>query len=252
MLQAIMRIITLLTDFGSFYPAQMKGVILSKLKDEDVIFVDIAHDIPPQDVRAGAFALLSSARYFPRGTIHVAVVDPGVGTGLPGIVLESSNHLFVGPDNGLLLPAVKSLGSPKAYKIACQFDSSNTFHGRDIFAPVAAMLAEGRRPESFGPMIRPKDLSFGAPKKIDKGFEASIIYVDRFGNLILNMQKLPSTEVRLKGIVLKKVKTYAQVSRIEPLITMGSHGFVEIAVNEGSAADAFGLKAGDRVTLEEI
>ncbi len=247
-----MRIITLLTDFGSFYPAQMKGVILSKLKDEDVSFVDIAHDIPPQDVRAGAFALLSSARYFPPGTIHLAVVDPGVGTGRLGIVLESGGHFFVGPDNGLLLPAAKSVGRPQAHKIACRFDSSDTFHGRDIFAPVAAMLAQGQRPESLGPMIKPKDLKFGAPKKIDGGFEASIIYVDHFGNLILNMQKLPSFEIRLKGIVLKKVKTYAQVSRIEPLITVGSHGFVEIAVNQGSAANAFGLKAGDCITLEEI
>ena len=247
-----MTIITLLTDFGSFYPAQMKGVIFSNLKNEDIIFVDIAHDIPPQDIRAGAFALLSSARYFPAGTIHLAIVDPGVGTGRLGIVLESGGHFFVGPDNGLLLPAAKSLGLPKAYGIACQFDSSNTFHGRDIFAPVAAMLAKGRRPESIGPRIRPNDLGFGAPKKIDSGFEASIIYVDRFGNLILNMRKLPSSDVRLKGITLKKVKTYAQVRRIEPLITVGSHGFVEIAVNQGSAADAFGLKAGDRITLEEI
>jgi S-adenosylmethionine hydrolase len=247
-----MKIITLLTDFGSFYPAQMKGVILNKLRDNDITFVDIAHDIPPQDVRAGAFALLSSARYFPPGTIHIAVVDPGVGTGRLGIVLDSGNHLFVGPDNGLLLPAAKSLGLPKAYKIACLLDPSNTFHGRDVFAPVAAMLAQGQRPEGLGSLVRPKDLGFGALKKIDGGIETSIIYVDRFGNLILNMQKLPSSEVSLKGIKIKKVKTYAQARRIEPLITMGSHGFAEIAVNQGSAADAFGLKAGDRITLEEI
>lgn len=249
-----MKIITILTDFGSFYPAQMKGMILSHLKDKgkDVTFVDIAHDIPPQDLRAGAFALLSSARYFPAGTIHVAVVDPGVGTERLGIVVESGGHLFVGPDNGLLLPAARSMGTPRAYRISRAFEASSTFHGRDIFAPVAAMLAEGQSPQDMGPMVRPKDLGFGEPKKTDNGFEATIIYVDRFGNLILNMRKLPSADVSLKGIRLRKVRTYAEGRRIEPLITMGSHGFAEIAVNLGSAADAFCLKAGDRIELEEI
>jgi len=247
-----MKIITLLTDFGSFYPAQMKGVILSRLKDKEVTFVDIAHDIPPQDVRAGAFALLSSARHFPSGTIHVAVVDPGVGTGRLGLVVESGGQLFVGPDNGLLLAAAKSLGSLQAYKIARRFEASNTFHGRDVFAPVAALLVAGEKPESFGPRVRPKTLSFGEPKRTDSGIEATVIYTDRFGNLILNMQKLPAFEVSLKGIRLKKVRTYAEGRRIEPLITLGSHGFAEIAVNQGSAAEAFCLKAGDRIELEEI
>ncbi len=247
-----MKIITLLTDFGSFYPAQMKGVILGKLKDKDVTFIDIAHDVPPQDVRAGAFALLSSARYFPSGTIHIAVVDPGVGTERLGIVVESGGHFFVGPDNGLLLPAARSLGQPRAYKIARAFEASSTFHGRDIFAPVAAMLAEGQSPQSLGPAVRPKDLGFGEPRKTANGIKASIIYVDRFGNLILNMRKLPSSDVSLKGIKLRKVRTYAEGRRIEPLITLGSHGFAEVAVNLGSAADAFCLKAGDRIVLEEI
>jgi len=247
-----MKIITLLTDFGSFYPAQMKGVILAKLKDKDVTFVDIAHDIPPQDVRAGAFALLSSARYFPSGTVHVAVVDPGVGTGRLGLVVESGGQLFVGPDNGLLLPAAQSLGSPQAYKIARKFEASSTFHGRDVFAPVAALLAAGEKPASLGPRVRPKTLSFGEPKRTDSGIEATVIYIDRFGNLILNMQKLPAFGLSLKGIKLKKVRTYAEGRRIEPLITLGSHGFAEIAVNQGSAAEVFCLKTGDRIDLEEI
>ncbi len=247
-----MKIITLLTDFGSFYPSQMKGVILTKLKDIDITFVDIAHDIPPQDVRSGAFALLSSVGYFPPGTINIAVVDPGVGTERRGMVVESGGQFFVGPDNGLLMPAAKLLGQPKAYKIACQFDASNTFHGRDIFAPVAAMLAEGQSPSSIGPRIKPKCLSFGSPKKTDKGIEAAVIYVDGFGNLILNMRKVPKGYCSLKGVRLRQVDFYAEVKRIEPLITMGSHGFVEIAVYQGSAADAFCLKAGDRIELEEI
>lgn len=247
-----MKIITLLTDFGSFYPAQMKGVIYGKLVDAEVTFVDIAHDIPPQDIRAGAFALLSSARHFPAGTIHIAVVDPGVGTSRAGLVVESGGQLFVGPDNGLLLPAAKSLGTPQAYRIASLAGASATFDGRDVFAPAAALLAEGRSPASLGSKIRPKDLGFGEPRRTDRGIEATIIYVDRFGNLILNMRKLPSFQVGLKGIRLKKVRTYAQGWRIEPLITVGSHGFAEIAVNLGSAAEAFCLKAGDRIELEEI
>jgi S-adenosyl-L-methionine hydrolase (adenosine-forming) len=265
----MMKTITLLTDFGSFYPAQMKGVILSRLADkaQAVSFVDIAHDIPPQDVRAGAFALLSTVRYFPVGTIHIAVVDPGVGTDRIGLVVQGGGQIFVGPDNGLLLPAARSLGfcssppqEPQAYKIAVSQESlstghgpaSNTFHGRDIFAPVAALLASGKSPASMGPRVRPKDLNFGAARKTDQGFEATVIYVDRFGNLILNMRDLPAFSVSLKGIKLKAVRTYGQARRIEPLITLGSHGFAEIAVNQGNAAEAFCLKAGDRIELEEI
>lgn len=245
-----MKILTLLTDFGSFYPAAVKGVILSKARN--VILVDIAHDIPPQDVRAGAFALLSTARYFPSGTIHLGVVDPGVGSERLSIVVESGGHLFVGPDNGLLMPAARSLGTPRAYKIALDLPSSHTFHGRDVFAPAAALLVTGSSPQDMGPEIRPKELSFGTPRRTKKGIEGAIIYTDRFGNLITNMRKLPSGQVRLKGIKLKIVETYSQARRIEPLITVGSHGFVEIAVNKGSAAEAFGLKAGDRIELEEI
>jgi len=263
-----MKIITLLTDFGSFYPAQMKGVILSRLGDkaQNITFVDIAHDIPPQDVRAGAFALLSTVRYFPCGTIHICVVDPGVGTDRMGLVVESGGQIFVGPDNGLLLPAARSLAAPgnppQAYKIAISQEvlglglafasASNTFHGRDVFAPVAALLASGKSPAGMGPKVRPKDLNFGAAKKTDNGWQATIIYVDRFGNLILNMRNLPASPVSLKGIKLKPVMTYAQARRIEPLITQGSHGFAEIAVNQGNAAEAFCLKAGDRIELEEI
>jgi S-adenosylmethionine hydrolase len=265
-----MKIITLLTDFGSYYPAQMKGVILSRLVDkaQDITFVDIAHDIPPQDVRAGAFALLSTVRYFPRGTIHICVVDPGVGTKRMGLVVESGGQIFVGPDNGLLIPAAQSVAAPgnppQAYRIAISQETlgfglgsgfgsiSNTFHGRDIFAPVAALLASGKSPAAMGPKVRPKDLNFGAAKKTDKGWQATVIYVDRFGNLILNMRNLPATPVSLKGIKLKLVRTYAQARRIEPLITQGSHGYVEIAVNQGNAAEAFCLKAGDRIELEEI
>ena len=251
-------IITLLSDFGSFYPAQMKGVILSRLQGKPgniagrITFVDIAHDIPAQDVRAGAFALLSTARFFPSGTIHIAVVDPGVGTARRSLVVESGGQIFTGPDNGLLLPAARSLGRPTAYEITPPHGASSTFHGRDVFAPAAALIASGQPPASLGPRVRPKDLDFGEAKKTASGLEATIIYVDRFGNLILNLQRLPPQDMMLKGIRLKRVRTYAEGRRIEPLITLGSHGFAEIAINRGNAAEAFCLKAGDRIELEEI
>ena len=255
-----MKVITLLTDFGSFYPAQMKGVILSLLRAEDVTFVDIAHDIPPQDVRAGAFALLSAVRYFPPGTIHIAVVDPEVGTDRAGLAVESGGQIFVGPDNGLLMPAARSLGNLRAYRISLPLPApapqslpvSSTFHGRDVFAPAAALLAEGRSPADLGPRVEPEELNFGEARRTERGIEAVVIYVDRFGNLILNLSELPAFPVRLKGINLRRVRTYAEASRIEPLITQGSHGFAEIAVNQGNAAEVFCLKAGDRVELEEI
>lgn len=122
-------IITLLSDYGSLYPAQMKGAILSRTRD--AVLVEIAHDVPPQDVRAGAFALMAAARHFPAGTVHLAVVDPGVGTDRLGIVVESCGHIFVGPDNGLLIPAAKSVGEPAAWMIGPAFveGASPTFQG---------------------------------------------------------------------------------------------------------------------------
>ncbi|HPT18882.1 MAG TPA: SAM-dependent chlorinase/fluorinase, partial [Methanothrix sp.] len=186
--------------------------------------------------------------------------------------------------NGLLLPAARSIIAPgtgnlRAYRIALQLPQpqsgpaasaiaagsaaihppaplplpvSSTFHGRDVFAPAAALLAQGRSASDFGPRVRPKDLNFGEASRTDRGIAATVIYVDRFGNLILNLRKPPSFPVSLKGIKLKRVQTYAQARRIEPLITQGSHGFAEIAVNQGNAAEAFCLKAGDRIELEEI
>jgi hypothetical protein len=228
----------------------MKGAILSRARDATL--VDIAHEIPPQDVRAGAFALMIAARHFPKGTVHLAVVDPGVGTDRRGLVVESGGHLFVGPDNGLLIPAAWSMGRPEVWMIDPGFaeGAAPTFHGRDVFAPAAAMLACGARPESFGPRAEAKNLDFGRAERFERRIEAEVVYVDGFGNLILNVHEIPWDEVRLSGRRLKRVRTYAEVGGVEPLITIGSHEFAEIAVNGGSARDLFGLSSGDRVTLE--
>ncbi len=243
-------IITLLSDFGSLYPAEMKGAILSRTRD--AVLVDISHEIPPQEIRAGAFALMVAARAFPEGTVHLAVVDPGVGTDRLGLVVASGGHIFVGPDNGLLIPAAESLGSPKAWMIDPSFahGAAPTFHGRDVFAPAAAMLASGRKPESFGPRAEPKPLDFGRAEVIDSGMKAEVIYVDGFGNLILNAIEIPEGEFVLSGRRVRRVRTYAEAGCDEPLITIGSHGFAEIAVNGGSAKELFGLAPGNRIVLE--
>ncbi len=243
-------IITLLSDFGSLYPAQMKGAILSRARN--AILVDVAHDIPPQDVRAGAFALMATVRHFPEGTVHLAIVDPGVGTDRLGLIAESGGHLFIGPDNGLLIPAARSLGSPEVWMIDSDFaeGAAPTFHGRDIFAPAAAMLASGARPEAFGSRVEPVNLDFGKAELFEDRIETEVIYVDGFGNLTLNIDKIPWDHVQISGKKLKRVKTYAEAGGIEPLITIGSHEFAEIAVNGGSARDLFGLSSGDPVTLE--
>ncbi|HOO53234.1 MAG TPA: SAM-dependent chlorinase/fluorinase [Methanothrix sp.] len=243
-------IITLLSDFGSLYPAEMKGAILSLARD--AILVDIAHDIPPQDFRAGAFVLMAAARHFPEGTIHLAVVDPGVGTDRRGLVVESGGHLFVGPDNGLLIPAARSLGEPATWMIDPSFTegAAPTFAGRDVFAPAASMLALGARPESFGPRVEPVTLDFGGVRRSGDGIVAEVIYVDGFGNLVLNAREISWDRVVVSGVVLRRVRTYAEVGVDEPLITIGSHEFAEIAVNGGSARDLFGLSPGDRVLLE--
>jgi S-adenosylmethionine hydrolase len=243
-------IITLLSDFGSLYPAEMKGAILSRTKD--AILVDLAHDIPPQNIRAGAFALMVAARNFPEGTIHLAVVDPGVGTHRLGLVIESGGHLFVGPDNGLLIPAARSLGDPAARMIDPKFaeGAAPTFHGRDVFAPAAAMLATGKTPESFGPKVEPVAIDFGCARRSGDWIEAEVIYVDGFGNLVLNSREIPWDRVVVSGRSLARVRTYAEAREVEPLITIGSHDFAEIAVNGGSARDLLGLSPGDRIVLE--
>lgn len=244
------KVVTFLTDFGSFYLSQMKGVILQRTKD--VVFVEISTNIPPQDIRSGAFALMVASRYFPAGTIHIAVVDPGVGTERAAIVVESGGHLFLGPDNGLLMPAARALGSPLVWMLDVPEDASPTFHGRDIFARVAAEIICGTPLEDIGTPFESQDLDLGSPKVVANGIEASVIYIDNFGNVILNMRDLPEMDLRLMGCRLKRVRTYGEAGWNESLITIGSHGFAEIAVNGGSAAKLFGLSTGDKILLEDM
>ncbi|MDG6244196.1 MAG: S-adenosyl-l-methionine hydroxide adenosyltransferase family protein [Methanolobus sp.] len=253
-----MSIITLTTDFGNLYPASMKGVILSI--DPGATIVDITHSIPPTDIRAGAFALYSVARYFPAGTIHVAVIDPGVGTDRKPIVISSGGQYFVGPDNGLLIPAANLIGEMKVYEIVKEDipDSiSSTFHGRDIFAPVAAHISSGMDVNDICRATKEYvDLDFSG-YVIEKDFiRAKVIYIDAFGNVVTNIPHdeflriiFPGTTLSISGRQMPFLRTYGEVSKGRMLSLIGSHGFLEIAVNHGSASRMLSLSNGTEITI---
>ncbi len=255
-------IITLLTDFGDVYPASMKGVILSIYPAANI--VDISHSAPGHNVRAGAFMLMSCARYFPSGTVHIAVVDPGVGTKRRAIAIKSvskdqGTHYFVGPDNGILIPAARSFGEFEVYEITNKrlFNEkvSSTFHGRDIFAPVGTHISRGIEISNVGKRIYDHtDLDFGKIMKKEHSIEGIVIFIDEFGNIITN---IPSEAVDFKSgdsmqIENKKVqfqRSYGFCKEGEPLILIGSHGYLEIAVNRGNAANFFNKKQGDEIFI---
>jgi S-adenosyl-L-methionine hydrolase (adenosine-forming) len=256
-------LITLLTDFGlrDAYVGIMKGVILSL--NPHIRLVDLSHDLPPQDVLAGAFVLQSAWRYFPLGTIHLAVVDPGVGSRRRAVAASCGEHFFIGPDNGLFslvfaeqapLSAV-SLENPQYFLS----DVSATFHGRDIFAPVAAHLSLGTPLTALGPpLLDPVVLDFPSSEFRDEEVYGSIIYSDHFGNLISNihfsalqfwLQGRPAS-LRLNGHPIPYLgRTYSDVPPGALLAAAGSHGYLEIACRQGSAAQVLDAAPGARVQV---
>jgi S-adenosylmethionine hydrolase len=267
-------IITLLTDFGTrdAYVGSMKGVILEL--NVAAVLVDLSHEVPPQDILAGAFILAEAAPYFPPGTIHLAVVDPGVGTGRRALAVRGRGQYWVGPDNGLLHLAIAkstdltivSLENPAYFRP----EVSATFHGRDIYAPVAAHLSLGVDLSQFGHLITdPVPLPCPVPLLTSEKIRGEIIYVDRFGNLISN---LPAQALKtwlqgralylrlgypkdtgrgyetfrvVKDIILGKIaQTYADMPPGKFLALEGSHGYLEIACNQDSAARRLAMGVG--------
>lgn len=228
----------------------MKGAILSI--NPQAVIVDITHEIPAQDVAAGAFTLLAAFDTFPEGTVHVAVVDPGVGSERRPIVVSAENHLFVGPDNGIFTYIYERDSSFEAFHITDEkyFRNpvSTTFHGRDIFAPVAAALSTGVDPTSLGPRITD-------PTRLLKSVEPQIIHIDRFGNLITNItrdQFKESKRLLLNGTLISAQRNFfgENIGEIdEPFLIWGSAGLLEIAVNGGSAAEFLDAKRGDQIML---
>jgi S-adenosylmethionine hydrolase len=261
-----MALITLLSDFGSSsgYPSAMKGVILSLCPTAQI--VDISHDVERHHIRAGAFLLWMVAPSFPEKTVHCAVVDPGVGTARRALAIESGGQLFVGPDNGLLIPAAQRLGEPKIYSIenAKYFRStvSATFHGRDIFAPVAAHLANGLPVAALGPPVQNyTKLSFGEGIQRGHILEGEIIYIDSFGNVITNiagelLHKFapPHTtvviEVSRKSVSARCAGTYGEAQPNDLVVIVGSHGQVEIAAHLDSAAQRLRARLGETILIQ--
>jgi S-adenosyl-L-methionine hydrolase (adenosine-forming) len=259
-----MSIITLLTDFGSsdYFVGAMKGVILSI--NPDATIADITHEIPPQDIEAGAFNLLSCYRDFPKGTIHVAVVDPGVGSDRRAIVVECGDQFFVGPDNGLFSWVCERENNWTATQVTnARFfrrPVSNTFHGRDIFAPVAAALSLGQRPREFGTsvteMVRLESLEPVATNK--NTIAGRILHIDRFGNCVTNFTRQtlesqgPATSWRisLNNSEIDSFRDFfADSTTNEAVAITGSAGFIEICVRNGSAAKLLSVQRGQRVEL---
>ena len=242
-------VITLLTDFGTvdYFVGAVKGAILSI--SPGAVIVDITHEIPPQDIETGAFTLLAAYQTFPPGTIHVAVVDPGVGSERRPLIVNANEQLFVGPDNGLFSYMYDSEPSHRTYHVtANQFfrpSISSTFHGRDIFAPVAAALSNGVAPDEFGRLI---DDEVRLPS-LDTPLR--IIHIDRFGNCITNITRdLSPAEIMVKGKTISEVRQFYGDGDDQSLFAIwGSAGFLEISVNGGSAAKVLGAKRGDEVGL---
>ena len=270
------RVITLTTDFGTSdaYVGVMKGVILGI--NPNVQVVDITHAVPPQDIHEAAFLIHSAYRYFPKGTIHVIVVDPGVGSDRQAIVCQTDHAFFVCPDNGILsylLPEIENDEEQLWHVVAIQNrayylpEVSQTFHGRDIFAPVAAHLSLGVLIDDIGPPLQNLvQLSLPPLTISNDKLTGGIIKIDSFGNAITNISEselihlgnastrgTSNYEVTVGSTQLKRLnRIYAESEIGAPLAIIGSSGMLEIAVNGGSAAQVLGLKQGDAVTIQRF
>lgn len=256
--------ITLTTDFGaSHYVGALRGAILSI--HPGARLVDITHHVRRHDVRAGAFALAAAAPMFPHGTIHLGVVDPEVGGARRPILVECEGGVLVGPDNGLLMPAAKKLGLVRAREVTnkkmFRGEVSSTFHARDVFGPVAAHLDKGVKPAEAGPVLAdPHVLDFGEGRDEGGVLVGELVLVDAFGNCVTNIPGAlaglalrPGQDVKLEWpggtIDARFVTTYAEGKPGEPLVLVGSAGYIEVAVAQGSFAEASGLDLGMRVRV---
>lgn len=256
------KLITLITDYGYKDPfvGTMKGVIFGI--NPDCRIIDLSHGVPPQDLLAGALVLRCSVPYFPRGTVHLAVVDPGVGTNRRPLLIESEGHFFIGPDNGVLSFATEGKNLDQIVELSNGTyhlkPTSTTFHGRDIFAPVAAYLSLGIPAEDFGAPV--KDFTrLPWPRVAKTGFsiQGEIIYIDSFGNLITNIHERDLTERRLEDV---RISVGAlTIDGLQPNYASGdgrgyaalinSWGLLELSLYKGNAHLNSGAKIGDKVHI---
>jgi len=246
------RIVTLLTDFGTAdgYVGEVKGALLSLAPGSTL--VDIAHDLSAGDVAAACYVLGRVWRSFPAGTVHLAVVDPGVGSTRRALAAEAAGHFFVAPDNGLLTAVFAAdPGAARAVTLPVPAKASRTFHGRDVFAPAAARLAGGAALQDLGPSLS-DPVRLPAPLlKVEGGdLVGEVIHVDRFGTLVTNLPRehvAPDGRVRAAGHDLPLRATFADVAQGEPVAFVGSGGTLEIAVRDGRADVVLELSRGTEV-----
>jgi S-adenosylmethionine hydrolase len=261
-----MRIVTLLSDFGSQdqYVSEMKGTILTLCPS--VTVVDISHEIEKFSIRKGAFVLASASRYFPAGTIHVAVVDPSVGRRRRALLVESRRAVYIGPDNGLLLPAASRDEIEAVYSIENERFMRNsvspTFHGRDVFAYAAGKIACGAELSEVGPTIAdPIPAVFPEAATSRHRIVCEVLVVDSFGNIVTTAteEDLKVAEIPLRGPIatrankrtytLRVARSYSDAATGQGVLLVGSHGFLEVAINKGNAANRLHVRSGDKLTF---
>ena len=255
-------IVTLITDFGwtGEYVGALKGAILRV--NPRCLIVDITHQIDPQNILQASFVLRKSYSYYPPGTVHGVIVDPGVGTERRAVVVEKDKYVFVGPDNGVFSGLLSPGGEIRARELARKeyflIPVCNTFHGRDVFAPVAGHLSLGLDPAKLGPKVKNLvKIDFPEPRREKKHLTARILWADSFGNLITNVsreeygRKLKTCfQIRGKGWSIERLsRTYGEGKPGQPMALFGSGGLLEISVNRGNARNTLGLNPGNPLTI---
>ncbi len=253
--------ITLMTDFGdSHYVAQMKASILNTNPEAKIL--DITHEIPPHDIVSGAYVLFTTLPFFP-DSVHVCVVDPGVGSERKGVVIECKDSFLVGPDNGLMVDAARKLGIERCYEIRETGLEPKTFHGRDLFAPVGALLDTGKNAEEVGEEVNPSelvdlgllDLEYGKSITSESYVKGKILFVDRFGDCITSI--IPDLldgdralfEIKGRKFGFRFLDSYALSKPGEIIALVSSSGFLELASYRKKCSEILGLKVGDPITL---
>jgi S-adenosylmethionine hydrolase len=264
-----MKVITLLTDYGitDSYVAEVKGAILKI--NPAIIIVDISHDVGNYDISSGAFHMARSVPYFPEGTIHIGVVDPGVGSSRKAIIVKAGNMWFVGPDNGLLAPAVERLGFKQAWEITnhklLPHRVSDVFDGRDVFGPTGALLSKGISADKLGPRIDDIiRLPYYRLEIHGDTIKGSIIHIDGFGNVVTNITYDTLANIGVKDeaqfklkigdieYILPYVRRFSAVEEGKPLLLVAGGNYLEISVNQGNAAKHLGLRKGDKIRVKAV
>lgn len=248
------QIIAITTDFGDHFASSQLRAVLAYLNFQGQVIEN--HDVSHFSISEGAFQILTLSRFTPKGTIHLGVIDPGVGSRRRGVIIQTKNFFFVGPDNGLLFPAAQKDGILKVYEIndkEVNDEATNTFHGRDIFIRVAAYLGNGQKPEDF----KSKAIDWQSLVKL-KFEDGQVLHVDDYGNLKINWNgkiKIGSVLNVLtkdkRHFAVPVVKTFSEVESGQPLALLGSSGTLELAVNLANAAKIFDIKLGDVLEIKE-